>query len=116
MSFSSPLKTLVVAAILGAAFTGSAFARDQVFTAKLANPVAAPTRVIAESTVWNCQGDTCTAVAHHASTVHDCRLFVREAGPVVAYGPEAEALSSDQIARCNGTPQTVTAQNPQTTN
>ena len=110
MTFSSSLKTLLIAATLSVGFTGAAFAQDQVFTAKLANPPAARAHVVADNSVWNCEGDTCTSVAHHASTVHDCRLLVRVIGPVSSYGVENAQLSEEDIARCNGTAQTQTAQ------
>ena len=110
MSFSSPLKTVLIAMILGGAFTTSAFAQDQVFTAKLATPVAARTHVVADNAVWTCEGDTCQAVAHHASSVHDCRLLVRRTGPVTSYGPVNATLSDEDIARCNGSSPTQTAQ------
>lgn len=99
----SAAKTLLAAAFFAASFTGLAYARDQVFTVKLAEPVAEQTRVIAQNTVWNCEGDTCVASANHSATVRSCRLFVREAGlRVVAYGPEAQPLSAEDLARCNG--------------
>ena len=55
----SVIRSLAVAAVLSASFTGAAFARGEVFTLRLAQPVAASTQVIALNTVWNCEGDTC---------------------------------------------------------
>ena len=104
----SALKTLLVAAVASAAFAGAAQARD-VFTVKLQAPVAEQTRVIAQNTIWNCEGDTCVARPDHASTVRACRQFVRQLGAqVVAYGPAGNELTGEEIARCNG--QTVTQQ------
>ena len=98
------LKSVLVAALMTASFVGVAAARDQVFTLRLAQPVAAHTRVIALNSIWSCDGDTCTAHVNHASTVRSCRQFIREAGDVqvLAYGPEGAQLSADEIARCNG--------------
>ncbi|MEJ0060163.1 MAG: hypothetical protein WDM79_11540 [Terricaulis sp.] len=103
MSPTAAAKTLLIAALFGAGFTGAAFARDQVFTARLAAPVTEQTRVIALDTLWSCEADACRAIAHHEATVRSCRQFVREAGQAVtAYGPEGAELSADEIARCNG--------------
>lgn len=108
------LKTILVAAMLGIGFAGAAEARNgQVFTAQLAQPVAERTQVIANSTLWTCEADTCRAVVRHESTVRACRLLVRETGAIVSYGPADAALSSDEIARCNGA--TDTARNNGTT-
>jgi hypothetical protein len=99
----SAARSLLVAILFSAGFAGSAFARDAVFTVRLEAPVAEQTRVIAQNTIWTCEGDTCRARASHASTVRACRQFVRESGArVVAYGPAGDGLSSEEIARCNG--------------
>jgi len=109
----SALKSVLVAALLTAGFAGSAFARDQVFTLRLAQPVAEHTRVIALNSVWNCSGDTCTARVNHDASVRSCRVFAREAGnvQVLSYGPADAQLSADEIARCNGAPVTQQASN-----
>lgn len=111
MSPTAAAKTVLIAALFGAAFAGTAFARDQVFTARL-EAAAASSQVIAQNTAWSCEGDTCRAVARHDATVRACRQFVREAGQrVVAYGPEGAELSAEEIARCNGETATQQAQN-----
>ncbi len=109
----SVIRSLAIAAVLSASFTGAAFARGEVFTLRLAQPVAANTQVIALNTVWNCDGDTCRGRPDHAATVRSCRQFVRQAGDVqvLAYGPEGAQLSADEIARCNGASATQAAQN-----
>ena len=109
----SVVRSLVLAAVLSAGFVGAAYARDQVFTVKLAQPVAEHTRVIAVNTLWNCDGDTCVARANHASTVRSCRQFVHQAGDVrvTAYGPAGSELTADELARCNGESATQQAQN-----
>jgi hypothetical protein len=108
----SVIRSLVLAAIISAGFTGAAFARDPVFTIKLDAPVAEQTRVIANNAVWSCEGDTCLARPAHEATVRACRQFVRESGArVISYGSEADQLSTDEVARCNGDNATVQAQN-----
>jgi len=108
----SALRSIVAAAVLSAAFITPAFARD-VYTIKLAAPVAEQTRVIALNTIWDCNGDTCVARADHGANVRSCRQFVREANGlrVTSYGTPDDALSADEIARCNGESQTQQAAN-----
>lgn len=98
------VRSLVIAAVVSAGFAGAAYARDPVFTIKLAQPVSEPTRVIAVNTLWNCDGDTCLARPSHAATVRSCRQFVHQAGDVrvTAYGSDGDQLSADELARCNG--------------
>jgi hypothetical protein len=105
-------KTFLIAAVFGLGFAGPAFARDQVFTAKLVQPVAESTQVIAAQTLWRCEGDTCRAVVRHDATVRACRQLVRETGAVAAYGPEGDALSGEELERCNAyAPQNQQARN-----
>lgn len=109
----SALKSALVAALLTASLAGAAYARDQVFTLRLAQPVAENTRVIALNSVWTCSGDTCTAHVNHDASVRSCRQFVRQAGgaQILSYGPEGAQLSADEIARCNGQSATQQASN-----
>lgn len=110
----SVIRSFLVAAVISAGLTAPAFARDPVFTLKLSAPVAEQTQVIAQNTLWNCDGDTCLARADHAVSVRACRQFIREAGGdvrVVSYGTEGRELSADEIARCNG--ETVATQQAQ---
>jgi hypothetical protein len=110
MSFSTPLKSLIVAAVLGAGFASVAYAQGQVVTAKLVTPVAAITHVAADNAVWTCQGDTCQAQLDHASTVRDCRQLQHLTGPLSAFGADSATLNDQEIARCNGQATTQTAQ------
>ena len=110
----SVVRSILIAALASASFAGVAYARaDAVFTAKLAAPVAEQTRIIADSAVWTCSGDTCLARSSHAVSVRSCRQFVREAGaPVTSFGSPNEELSADELARCNGeAPSTQEARN-----
>ena len=102
----SALRSFVAAAVISAAFVAPAFARD-VYTIKLAAPVAEQTRVIALNTIWDCEGDTCVARADHGANVRSCRQFVRESNglSIVSYAGGNDQLSADEIARCNGATQ-----------
>lgn len=99
----SAIKSVLAAVVLAASFAGVAYAQNETFTAKLATPVAARTQVIANSTVWICNADTCLARPTHASTVRACRILARETGSrITAYGPEDHQLTAEELARCNG--------------
>jgi hypothetical protein len=103
------VRSLVIAVLASASFAGAAYARDAVFTVKLEAPVAEQTRIIAQNTVWTCEGDTCLARPNHGANVRSCRQFVRESGArVTSYGTEGDELTAEEIARCNG--ETVTQQ------
>jgi hypothetical protein len=111
----SALRSIVAAAVISAAFVAPAFARD-VYTIKLAAPVAEQTRVIALNAIWDCEGDTCVARADHGANVRSCRHFVRESNGlrIVSYASGNDQLSVDEVARCNG--QTQQASNGQAAN
>ena len=95
-------KSILVAALLGSAFSGLAYAQGSTFTAKV-DGAPAQTRLIAINTMWNCSGDTCIAHPNHAVSVRACRQFAHQAGVrVTAYGSESQQLSADELARCNG--------------
>lgn len=95
-------KSILVAAVLSSAFAGAASAQGSTFTARV-DGQPAQTRLIAINTMWNCSGDTCIAHPNHAVSVRACRQFAHEAGVrVTAYGSEAQQLSADELARCNG--------------
>ena len=100
MTLTASLKTILIAAVLGAGLVGAAEARNTTVTAQLSQPVAARTQVIADNAVWTCNGDTCIASVREAD-VRSCRQFVREAGPVLAFGATNASFGADELARCN---------------
>jgi len=108
----SALKSIVAAAIISAAFVAPAFARD-LYTIKLAAPVAEQTRIIALNTIWDCEGDTCLARADHGTNVRSCRQFVRQSDGlrIVSYGTADDQLSAEEIERCNTDARTQQASN-----
>jgi len=106
----SVIRSIAFAAVASLSLIGTAAARD-VFTVKFEG-AAAERQIIAQNTVWTCEGDTCAARPNHASTVRACRQIARELGArIVSYGPEGRELSADEIARCNGETQTQQAAN-----
>jgi hypothetical protein len=99
----SVIRSIVAAAVISAALVAPAFARD-IYTIKLAAPVAEQTRIIALNTIWDCSGDTCLARADHGVNVRSCRQFVRQSNGlrIASYGDASEQLSAAELARCNG--------------
>jgi len=98
----SVLRSIMIAALASVSFAGAAYARDAVFTVKI-DGTAAERQVIAQNTVWTCEGDTCRARPNHDSSVRACRQIARELDArIVAYGPEGDELTADELARCNG--------------
>src|SRR5262245_7321397 len=97
MTLPSSFKTIIVAAVLGAGFIGVAEARNTTVTAQLAQPVSARTRVIANNTVWTCEGDTCVASVREAD-VRSCRMLVRESGAVIAFGATNATFGAEELA------------------
>lgn len=88
----------VVAAIAALCVSTGAFAGTKTYvTAKLATPVAEKAQVIANSVVWTCEGDTCTAQFSRAVTARVCGELAKEVGQVTAIGN----LSAEDLARCN---------------
>jgi len=105
------VRTLALAAALSMGVAGVAFARNPVFTATFEAP-AAEAQVIAVSTVWNCEGNTCVSRASHGVNVRSCRqLAIETGGRITAYGDESRQLNADELNRCNGERRTQEARN-----
>ncbi|MBC7767995.1 MAG: hypothetical protein H7124_04350 [Phycisphaerales bacterium] len=97
----SVIRSIVIAALASASFAGAAYARNAVFTVQIEG-AAAQSQVIAQNTVWTCEGDTCRARPSHDVSVRACRQIARELGArIVSYGPEGGELTADELARCN---------------
>jgi hypothetical protein len=91
------LQILAAAAVLSFAFSGVALA-DGKITATLKTPVAEKTKYVAAGAVFVCEGDTCIAASAPSRTdsAKGCRAFVKEVGPVVAFG----TLEGEDLAKC----------------
>ena len=95
------LQILAACAALVSLSAGSAFAADTI-TAKLASPVAAPTKFIAGGAMFKCEADTCVALAPTSSTyaTSTCKVIADKVGPVTSFGG-SKTLAEDKIADCN---------------
>jgi hypothetical protein len=108
------MKLQFLAAAAAAALTlstaGAALAAD-VVTAKLAQPVAAKTKLIAGGAVFLCEGDACTASASNPRTLTAgaCKDLVKEVGAVSSYGGARRQLDADKLGQCNASAATQVA-------
>ena len=95
------LQILAACAALVSLSAGSAFAGEPI-TAKLSAPVAEKVKFIAGGAIFNCEGDTCIALAPTSTTfaASTCKTIADKVGPVAAF-TGAKALSEDRLADCN---------------
>ena len=89
------------AASFAIALTGSAFA-GTAFTAKLESPMPKAEKIVAAKALWNCTADTCVAELDRKTVrVSTCKKVVKEVGKLAEFSNGDEALSADDLARCN---------------
>ncbi len=71
------------------------------YTATLAAP-AQENRYIGGGLVWRCADTTCIAAKGTSRPEVVCRKLMREAGQVVHFTANGEALEAERLAKCNG--------------
>ncbi|HEY0649354.1 CC_3452 family protein [Phenylobacterium sp.] len=95
------LQILAACAALATLTAGQAVAADAI-TAKLSAPVAEKTKFIAGGAMFNCEGDTCIALAPTSQTfaTSTCKTIADKVGVVQTFGGR-KALAEDKLADCN---------------
>ena len=94
------LQFLAACAALLTLSAGSALAGDTI-TAKLSTPVAAKTKVIAGGAIFNCEGDSCVAVAASQTySVAACKALTAKVGPVTSFSG-AKTMDDAKLSDCN---------------
>ncbi|MFZ5721395.1 MAG: CC_3452 family protein [Pseudomonadota bacterium] len=95
------LQILAACAALATLSAGAAFAGEPI-TAKLASPVAEKTKFIAGGAMFNCEGDTCIALAPTSQTfaTATCKTIADEVG-VVASFEGRKSFDDTKLAKCN---------------
>ena len=98
------MKLLTLAAACAAVATlaaAPAFAAESVI-AKLAAPVAQPTKFIAGEAVFNCEGDTCVAASPQSLTFSStaCKTVAAKVGTIVSYTGRV-AMDDTRLSACN---------------
>lgn len=71
------------------------------FRAQMATP-APQARNVAGGVVWRCAETSCTAQRTGTRPLRMCRELRNELGQVVSFEVAGVALSSEDLARCNG--------------
>ncbi len=82
---------------------GAASATATPFSASLATPKDKRERVIADSTVWICEGATCVASKETRTkpSVKACKRLAKEVGVLTSYSAAGQSLSEPDLAACN---------------
>ena len=90
------------AALLALTIAGQAAAQTLV-TAKLAQPVAERTRLVAGGAVFMCEGDACVATASNSRTFipSTCKDVASRFGPVTAFESGARTFDAARLEACN---------------
>jgi hypothetical protein len=104
----SPLQhavSMVFAVLIASVLFGGVAATAQQrggpqYTATLVAPTT-ETRPIIDSTVWSCSGTTCSGPRGTSRPAIVCARLVREVGAVSAFVARGEAMTAEQLARCN---------------
>jgi hypothetical protein len=95
------LLTLAAACAVVTLTAAPAFASEPV-TAKLAQPLAQPTKFIAGGAIFNCEADTCVAQAALSNTLSSdtCKTVVGKVGPLVSFSGR-RAMDDTRLTACN---------------
>ena len=90
---------LAASALIAVAAPAGAQSRDY-YSATFA---AAPedTQFVTRTTVWNCEGATCTAPKAGSRDQIMCELIVREGGALAAFSANGTAFDAAALAKCN---------------
>ena len=90
------------AAVLTLSTAAAALAGD-IVTAKLQQPVAAKTKLIAGGAVFLCEADACVASASNPRTLAtaSCKDLAKVVGPVASYGGAQRQLDEAKLGQCN---------------
>jgi hypothetical protein len=71
------------------------------YTATLSAPAEA-NRMVLGGVAWNCTGTTCVAGKGDARPLRICRGLSRKFGEVASFTANGEAISDEELAKCNG--------------
>ena len=98
------LRTFAAACVLAVSFAnaGAALAADPV-VAKLQQPVAAKTKLIAGGALFLCEGASCVASAPVSKTyaLTTCKDLAKSFGAIASFGAEQKQFDDQRLAQCN---------------
>ena len=89
-----------VAAFIAAASFLAAPAFAATYSAK---PIAAPAagKIIGKNISWSCAGDTCRGSTEASRPLVLCQDLAKRAGRLESFTADGQALSAEQLAKCN---------------
>lgn len=71
------------------------------YSATLTAP-AGEARAVAGGIAWTCEGATCVAGKASARPLRICRGLNRKFGEIATFKVEGEAITAEELAKCNG--------------
>ncbi len=74
-----------------------------------AKPVTAPAtaKIIGKDISWSCAGGTCRGSTEASRPLILCQDLAKRAGRLESFAADGQALSADQLAKCNAPPRTA---------
>jgi hypothetical protein len=90
---------IAVSLFAGAAATAQT-SNSGAYRAELAQPAASP-QILSSGVLWRCDGTTCIAARATSRPAIICARLVRETGPLTSFMVNGQALTAEQLARCN---------------
>jgi hypothetical protein len=81
-----------------------------------AQPDAAPsaTRFALRDTVWKCSDTGCIATASNSRPAVVCAVLAKEVGPLRSFTFKGEALSAEELGKCNARAKKVASEQVRT--
>lgn len=96
------LKNLALISAVMLAST-AALADNSLYSATLAQPLAAKKELIVNGNMFRCDGSICILVSHpvDAGSVHTCRALQHQVGALTAYSVAGKTFDAAKLAECN---------------
>lgn len=97
------IRLLSISAVAAAALTATAPVHAQTggyYTASLAT-APAKTKLVTRSTIWTCDGTTCTAPKAGSRDAIMCELVVRQTGALTGFTAGGTAFDAEALSKCN---------------
>ncbi len=96
-------RLLSIAALAATAVTAAAPATAQSGSYYTASLAAAPgqAKFVTRSTIWHCNGTTCTAPKAGSRDAIMCELVARQAGQLTAFTANGTAFDAEALSKCN---------------
>ena len=91
---------MIRAAILASAlFAAPALAAPQ-FVAQPNTPPASA-KLVVKDTLWSCGEAGCSAASSNSRPAVVCASLAKQVGPLASFSVKGEALSADELGKCN---------------